>query len=116
MDLWIRSQDKMNLESVHSINVNHLNKKQIICNYEPDFIGNQGEYYVLLGEYETEERALEVLDEIQNILLPKYLIRFDENKQKIADYMNTGSSYITANCNGDVRNINGTFVYEMPKE
>ena len=48
MDLWIRSQDKMNLESVHSINVNYLNKKQIICNYEPDFIGSQGEYYILL--------------------------------------------------------------------
>ena len=73
MDLWIRSQDKMNLESVHSINVNHLNKKQIICNYEPDFIGNQGEYYVLLGEYETEQRALEVLDEIQSFLENNYI-------------------------------------------
>lgn len=73
MDLWIRSQDKMNLESVHSINVNYLNKKQIICNYEPDFIGNQGEYYVLLGEYETEQRALEVLDEIQSFLENNYI-------------------------------------------
>lgn len=73
MDLWIRSQDKMHLESVHSINVNYLNKKQIICNYEPDFIGNQGEYYVLLGEYETEQRALEVLDEIQSFLENNYI-------------------------------------------
>ena len=73
MDLWIRSQDKMNLESVHSINVNYLNKKQIICNYEPDFIGSQGEYYILLGEYETEQRALEVLDEIQSFLENNYI-------------------------------------------
>lgn len=73
MDLWIRSQNKMNLESVHSVSINYLNKKQLICNYEPDFIGNQGEYYVLLGEYVTEERALEVLDEIQSFLENNYI-------------------------------------------
>lgn len=73
MDLWIRSQNKMNLESVHSVSINYLNKKQLICNYEPDFIGNQGEYYVLLGEYETEQRALEVLDEIQSFLENNYI-------------------------------------------
>ena len=73
MDLWIRSQNKMNLESVHSVSINYLNKKQLICNYEPDFIENQGEYYVLLGEYATEERALEVLDEIQSFLENNYI-------------------------------------------
>lgn len=96
MDLWIRSQDKMNLESVHSINVNYLNKKQIICNCEPDFIGSQGEYYVLLGEYETEERALEVLDEIQ----------------KKINLINLGHDFGSPMV--DLKNP--SYIYEMPKE
>lgn len=96
MDLWIRSQDKMNLESVHSINVNYLNKKQIICNYEPDFIGSQGEYYILLGEYATEERALEVLDEIQ----------------KKINLINLGHDFGSPMV--DLKNP--SYIYEMPKE
>ena len=96
MDLWIRSQNKMNLESVHSVGINYLNKKQIICNYEPDFIGNQGEYYVLLGEYETEQRALEVLYEIQKKII---LINLGHD---------FGSPMV------DLKNP--SYIYEMPKE
>lgn len=96
MDLWIRSQNKMNLESVHSVDINYLNKKQLICNYEPDFIGNQGEYYVLLGEYETEERALEVLDEIQ----------------KKINLINLGHDFGSPMV--DLKNP--SYIYEMPKE
>lgn len=72
MGLWILSQDEFYLEEVHSININYQNKKQIICNYKPDFIGTQGEYYVLLGTYKTEERAKEVLKEIQVFLESNY--------------------------------------------
>lgn len=96
MDLWIRSQNKMNLESVHSVSINYLNKKQLICNYEPDFIGNQGEYYVLLGEYATEERALEVLDEIQ----------------KKINLINLGHDFGSPMV--DLKNP--SYIYEMPKE
>lgn len=96
MELWIRSQNKMNLESVHSVSINYLNKKQLICNYEPDFIGNQGEYYVLLGEYATEERALEVLDEIQ----------------KKINLINLGHDFGSPMV--DLKNP--TYIYEMPKE
>ena len=61
MELWIRSQDKMNLVKVN----------QIIANYIPDFVGTQGEYYEYLGTYKSKERDIEILDEIQNyILLP----------------------------------------------
>ena len=96
MDLWIRSQNKMNLESVHSVSINYLNKKQLICNYEPDFIGNQGEYYVLLGEYATEERTLEVLDEIQ----------------KKINLINLGHDFGSPMV--DLKNP--SYIYEMPKE
>ena len=67
MELWIRSQDKMNLVKVNQVNVDYQNSKRIIANYIPDFVGTQGEYYEILGDYESKERALEVLDEIQEL-------------------------------------------------
>ena len=69
MNLWIRSQDRMNLVKVNQISINYSNSKQIIANYIPDFVGTQGEYYEILGDYESKERALEVLDEIQKMLV-----------------------------------------------
>ena len=69
MNLWIRSQDKMNLVKIRQISLNYSNKKQIIANYMPDLFENSGEHYELLATYETKERALEVLDEIQDRML-----------------------------------------------
>lgn len=66
MELWIRSQDKMNLVKVRQIGVNYQDNKQIIANYTPELYENSGGYYELLGTYKTKERALEVLNEIQN--------------------------------------------------
>ena len=67
----MRSQDKMNLVKIRQISLDYQNNKQIIANYVPDFFENSGAYYELLGTYKTKERAIEVLDEIQNyILLP----------------------------------------------
>ena len=68
MELWIISQDKMNLVKVRQISLNYSNKKQIIANYTPESYENSGVYYELLGTYETKGRAIEVLDEIQNML------------------------------------------------
>lgn len=71
MNLWIRSQDKMNLVKIRQISLNYQNNKQIIANYIPELYENSGEYCEFLGTYKTKERAIEVLNEIQNyILLP----------------------------------------------
>ncbi len=58
MDLWIRSQDKRILSKVGELEVEKINKATCwsICNDENCF-----------GSYETEERALEILDDIQNL-------------------------------------------------
>lgn len=69
MELWIRSQDKMNLVKVRQVSVNYQNNKQIIANYTPELYENSGEFVELLGTYKTKERALEVLDEIQSYLM-----------------------------------------------
>lgn len=83
MNLIIMSQDRENLVKFNSnIGLHWQDKKRIVANYID--LGN-GEYYELLGKYETKERALEVLDEIQKIFY---------NNQKF---------------------INNAVVYEMPK-
>lgn len=79
MELWIRSQDKMNLVKVRQVGVNYQNNKQIIANYTPELYENSGEFVELLGTYKTKERALEVLDEINNIKLDKYMASLDWN-------------------------------------
>ncbi len=76
MELWIRSQSKSKLEKVEYLDITKY---------------GEGEYEIesnttSLGTYETEERALEILDEIQ-------------------------SAMITLAINGDC-----VYIYEMPKE
>lgn len=58
MELWIRSQDKEKLEKCNSVNINYYEKKYHIY-------GN----IALLGFYTTKERAFEVLDEIQRLIV-----------------------------------------------
>lgn len=66
MELWIRSQDKRILQKIDNIylDANYGNKR--ICNYVDD-------YKTELGTYKTKERALEVLDEIQDLLQNAYI-------------------------------------------
>lgn len=64
MDLWIRSQDKRNLKKINT----EIYIKEGLSNYA------EGDVYFIvssgteLGEYKTKDRALEVLDEIQEKL------------------------------------------------
>lgn len=64
MELWIRSQDKNALRKINT----SLYLKDGLSNYakgEVIFIVSGGDE---LGEYESKERALEILDEIQEIM------------------------------------------------
>ena len=66
MELWIRSQDKSSIVKVDNLYVSVGN---YICYYVEKGKEVSGTYYRPsgeLGRYETKERALEVLDEIQN--------------------------------------------------
>lgn len=65
MELWIRSQDREDL--VKMSDVIEISARTgvytIITMTQGKIVG--------LGNYQTKERAIEVLDEIQNILIPK---------------------------------------------
>ena len=88
MNLWIRSQDKKSLRIVSNINIIHEDDKFFICNYT-------GIANIKLGKYEYEKRALEILDEIQDILIS-------------SEYMNINE--------GEVMTCGSCKIYEMPKE
>lgn len=107
MDLWIRSQDKSRLAKIINL---QIERTTIKGNAEED------NWDIYLGHYKTKKRALEVLDEIQNILKPKYMIRMDGNLNNIENFLNINGAYIKNENNADVKNINNTYVYEMPEE
>ena len=115
MNLWVRSQDKTNLVKIRQISLNYQNNKQIIANYIPDFYPNSGEYYEFLGTYETKERAIEVLDEIQNILKPKYILNTSSIKPDGDFYEENGVIFQKYNANARIEELS-TFVCQMPAE
>lgn len=114
MELWVRSQDKMNLVKINQISINYQNNKQIIANYIPELYENSSCYYELLGTYSTIERALEVLDEIQNILKPKYILNTSSIKPDGDFYEENGVIFQKYNANARIEELS-TFVYQMPE-
>lgn len=85
MELWIRSQNKDSLIKVEMVG----NTDGIIHSY-------LGVNKTVLGEYKSNKRALEILNEIQEAQLGNYHYRCPSN--------------ITVSRKED------TIVYEMPKE
>ena len=111
----MRSQDKMNLVKIRQISLNYQNNKQIIANYIPELYENSGAYYELLGTYKTKERAIEILDEIQNILKPKYILDTSSIKPDGDFYEENGVIFQKYNANAKIEELS-TFVYQMPKD
>jgi len=109
MELWIRSQDKEKLLKVDEIHLG-LNKEYV----DSDIWVNNW----IVGEYETKERALEVLDEIQKILLPKGIIKFNtllsqEDMQNVKNQFKEG--FIVGDKRLEKIEMFDTYVYEMPE-
>ena len=99
MELWIRSQDKMALA------------KFDLCILEkyPDKYIFIADHYKNMGTYSTKERALEVLDEIQNLLRPQIIFK----SGKIIGGFN--DTIISSEHEVETQELS-TYVYEMPKE
>ena len=82
MNLWIRSQDKEKLISCNDIVINnhrydtmneHGNRIMHFKGYEIIGYFDKNTEYEILGIYETKERTLEILDEIQELLEPVHI-------------------------------------------
>ena len=103
MELWIRSQDRTILRKVNTIGIVEGR----------DFWSIDENLTVSFGKYKTKERALEVLDEIQNILKPKIIIKFDNKPKYLED--GTINDVLTPREEIDYSKQLSTYVYEMPE-
>ncbi len=106
MDLWIRSQDKEKLLKVNDIAI----EMNMIYGYF-----DKNTEYEHLGSYASRERALEVLDEIQNILKPIIITTGYECecKDNLINKMSFDIEMIPTKT--EIKEMT-TYVYEMPKE
>ena len=77
MDLWIRSQDKMQLLNVVGFYYDYQQEKHHITCLTKDH-----DYY-WIGIYKSKERALEVLDDIEFANLSD--VEYEKSIQKLVD-------------------------------
>ena len=110
MELWIRSQDRGSLVKVDNLYVSVGN---YICYYVEKGKEIPNTYYRPsgeLGRYKTKERALEVLDEIQNILKPQSIIK---NSGKIIGSFE--DTLVREGATYELKELS-TYVYQMPEK
>lgn len=113
MDLWIRTQYKYELLQV--------NKLAVGIEPETNFITIEGginDFEYILARYETEARALEVLDEIQKLLTPQIYELMRKIQKKDLSPQGIYNVYAVENCQTgqvDIKELS-TIVYQMPKE
>lgn len=91
MELWVRSQDREILTPINkpiTYWINEEGRYSIVYKESPSYV-------ITLSTFSTKERALEVLDEIQNKLL---------------------DNVIATNDDGYATLLENTCFYEMPKE
>lgn len=102
MELWIRSQDRTFLRKVNTIGIVEGR----------DFWSIDENLTVSFGKFKTKERALEVLDEIQNVLKPIFKINYEyDDSQPIID----GEWLKSLKAESKIEELS-CYVYEMPKE
>lgn len=102
MNLWVRSQDKECLTNISNI--------QYIYKNNMHGLGTYYDNLKILGTYKTKERALEILDEIQNILKPQLIIK---NSGKIIGSFE--DTLVREGATYELKELS-TFVYQMPKD
>ena len=112
MNLWIRSQNKKKLVKIDMLQIHKEQQDDKLPFYILDS-------YNLLGAYSTEERALEILNNIQNIINAKTIIKFNsfvpqEHIKKVKDAIDKNS--IIELPDYEIKELAGVIVYEMPKE
>ena len=106
MELWIRSQDKETLRLAQMLDIYDGSVDEDKC-----FVIEESG--VDLGSYKTKERALEVLDEIQELIKPKIITT--QYQCAIEDNKKTEFNLIMNPVKTEIQELS-TVVYQMPKE
>lgn len=93
MNLWIRSQDKESITNITNVEYYSANGNHYIATYYDNL--------KVLGEYKSKERALEILDAIEERIINLELVSLEEKGKARKDAFQ--KKYLRC-------------VYEMPKE
>lgn len=109
MDLWVRSQDKKTLMKANYFEIEQRDKNFLIMARNGDPYFDQ-----CLGSYKTKERALELLDEIQNILNPMIVFKNCDCTKDMLDKIKEVGACVVSD-NSHIEQLS-TCVYEMPNE
>ena len=75
MELWVRSQDKECLTNISNIQYVYKNNMHGLGTYYDNL--------KILGTYKTKERAIEILDEIQDELISSDFIPIEKNEEVV---------------------------------
>lgn len=109
MDLWIRSQDRMILGNFNDIAIKTDSEDGMnVRGYQIVGYFDKNTEYETLGFYVTEERALEVLKEINDVKFYKYIASLSFN-----NFINLIQEYSDEEQRVLLQTMN---TYEMPKE
>lgn len=108
MELWVRSQDKKHLMKCEAIMYEETGTGYGLRAFTKNYDFN-------IAGYKTKERAIEILDEIQDILKPKYILDTSSIKPDGNFYEENGVIFQKYNANAEIKELS-TFVYEMPEE
>ena len=79
--MWIRTQDKETLVKADKLYIDKNNNK-----YTINFDSCTDRWYIL-GTYKSKERAIEVLDEIQERISPKF--NYEGNNEEVDVFIKT---------------------------
>ena len=110
MELWIRSQSKRSLIKCNNVLIQEYLKGNVDIR-EILLDGND----ILLGKYESVERAKEILDEIQELLKPKFIFKANDT-QIYGINPNVYKTNAVGNLiNTDIQELS-TYVYDMPEK
>lgn len=107
MNLWIRSQNKEILKLAEYLDIYDDSVEEQCWVIE--------ESGTDLGKYKSKERAIEVIDEIENILKPKYILNNSSIKPDGNSWVENGIILQKYNTNTSLEE-SSTYVYEMPNE
>ena len=101
-DLWIRTQGKNLLLKVNNI---------ACCGSKIYTNNHEAAMSIDLGEYDTEERAKEVLDEIQDFITPKVFVPQEHKFMSLSGFKAVCKDWKWE----DFKQIDNIGVYTMPK-
>lgn len=106
--MWIRIQNK---EALVYANNFYIMKTNVEEKYEISYF--DGDSFVKLGFYKSKERAIEVLDEIQNLLIPKVILNTYSVENKETAY---SKELVIEPIINDIKVQNNVNVYQMPEK